>query len=478
MRMYPKKGSRRFAGATVAVSALVAVLWLVPAASAQTVARAGPGASGSASAVAAPRSSICHWLPTPSSLWITDPDNRVALIWGIYNAPGQSGVAYKVTGTFPYSTTVSFTSYNDLVDIVSPAYVLNDKNIIPDPGSVNPFVPGTRVEGKPRHYTAWFWPDSVPVPAGLKNVVLYPTKPYLPGSKSARWSLTMRQYKPQPGHPAFTQRPTITAVSAANPSEPVRCPLTRAFTVAEQIHGFFNHKKVYGTLSAVPEPTTGNKVYFTAFPGALGVGLDGYPANTCAAYVTAQVPLNKISVVTEHKVAPFFNNNLVTPHTIMRDWPIRYQSVSVGTFTLNPIFYRSLTITTDDALYTSDGSWVTILLPSEPRLTPEQIALVRAAARALNYNVIQLPPTNTGPLKSQIPNGWLVLRQKGISSSFPYSVNSVPCWSQNHDYKTYADQTSPTFFAKYASSPRNMGPYYIDGVKLDFAKFMAKFSRK
>ena len=33
----------------------------------------GPGGAGSASAVAAPRSSICRWLPTPSSLWITDP---------------------------------------------------------------------------------------------------------------------------------------------------------------------------------------------------------------------------------------------------------------------------------------------------------------------------------------------------------------------------------------------------------------------
>ena len=121
---------------------------------------------------------------------------------------------------------------------------------------------------------------------------------------------------------------------------------------------------------------------------------------------------------------------------------------------------------------------MTIWLPSEPRLTPEQIALVRATARALNYNVIQLPPTATGPLKSQIPNGWLVLRQKGISSSFPYSVTSVPCWAQHHSYKTYADQTSPAFFAKYASSPRNMGPYYIDGVKLDFPQFMAKFSTK
>ena len=77
-----------------------------------------------------------------------------------------------------------FTSYNNLENIVGPGYSLNDSQIIPDPGSVNPFVPGTRVEGTPRNFTAWFWPDNTPVPAGLQNVVLYPTKPENPGENS------------------------------------------------------------------------------------------------------------------------------------------------------------------------------------------------------------------------------------------------------------------------------------------------------
>jgi len=190
------------------------------------------------------------------------------------------------------------------------------------------------------------------------------------------------------------------------------------------------------------------------------------------------VPFSQISVITEHLVAPFFNNNLVTPLTIMKDWPIRYQSLSVGYFTLKPRLYRSLSINTDDALYQPDGSWVTIFLPSEPRLTPEQIALVRAAARALNFNVIQLPPTPTGPIAKLLPP-FVYLRQKAISPSFAsFSNLNVPCWAQHHNYLTYAHQTSPAFFAQYASSPGNMGPYYIDGVKLDFAQFMAQYSKK
>ena len=53
----------------------------------------------------------------------------------------------------------------------------------------------------------------------------------------------------------------------------------------------------------------------------------------------------------------------------------------------------------------------------------------------------------------------------------------MPCWSQNHNYMTYANQTSPAFFAKYASNPRNNGPYYVDGVKLTFAQFISKYSK-
>ena len=54
----------------------------------------------------------------------------------------------------------------------------------------------------------------------------------------------------------------------------------------------------------------------------------------------------------------------------------------------------------------------------------------------------------------------------------------MPCWSQNHPYKTYAQQTSPAFFAKYASNPGNNGPYYTDGVKLTFAQFMSQNSKR
>ena len=72
---------------------------------------------------------------------------------GIYGKPGSVGVAYRVNGQFTHTTTMSFTIYNNLIDIPAANYVINDSQIIPDPGSVNPFVPGNLVEATPRNYT-------------------------------------------------------------------------------------------------------------------------------------------------------------------------------------------------------------------------------------------------------------------------------------------------------------------------------------
>jgi len=478
IHLTPRKRGGRLAGAAVAVSALAMMLGLIPSASAHTVARAGPAAA------AAPRSSACHWLPTPAQVWVTDPVNSpVGLIGGIYGRPGSVGVAYRINGQFTHSTTMSFTAYDNLTDIPGANYVLNDSKIIPDPGSVNPFVPGNRVEATPRNYTAWFWPDSIPVPAGLKNVVLYPTKPAAPGTGAARWNLAMRQYHPQPGYTQIggMRQTKITAVSAAT-LKPVPCPLRAPGTYTRiQLASFFAHEKYWGPIQTPPEPATGNKIYLTSAPAAIFLGLDGYPGplpQSCLQYYVATLPPNKISVITMHKVAEYFNNDLVTPTSIMKDYQIRYQSFAANYFTLNTRLYNSGWNNTDDSVYTSKGEWVTVYLPGDPRLPAAEIAQVRSLARAAHFNVIQFPPRPTGPLASKLPYPSIAIRQKAISSSFPYSNLALPCWSQTHNYKNWSDPKGPAYFAKYASNPRNNGPYYVDGVKMTFAQFISKYSKQ
>ena len=171
----------------------------------------------------------------------------------------------------------------------------------------------------------------------------------------------------------------------------------------------------------------------------------------------ASLPPNKISVVTMHKVPEFFNNDLVTLALIMKDYPIRYQSLAVNYFTVSGRLYNSLWVNTDDALHTANGEWVTVYLPARPRLTPSQAAQVRSLARAANFNVIQLPPeSENAPRKPASlaeprhpPEGdQLVLQLLDPEHAVLVAEPQLQNWSK---------QTSPAFFASTPPTPGTRG---------------------
>ena len=157
---------------------------------------------------------------------MSDPGARINVIGGRYNLPGQSGVAYKMTGEYPHAIYFGFTTYDDLWQIPAANYVRNDRDIVPDAGSINPYIPGNLIAAPNRSYTLWMWPDNVPVPPDLQgNVIPYPTQPQDPQDLGARWSVAMRQYGVQPGFLPIQMTPKVTAYSTKT-MQPVRCPLT------------------------------------------------------------------------------------------------------------------------------------------------------------------------------------------------------------------------------------------------------------
>ena len=456
----------RSAGAVLATVLMTAAL--IPATSAS-----GAGSGGAA----APRASNCRWFPLPAAWFIGDPVALYPTVHGAYNDPGAANVAYKITGQFPHSTTFSFSTYDNVMDLPGADYALDDQQIVPDRGSVNPFIPGNRVMAPNRNYTAWAWPDSVPVPAGLTNVFKYPTKPVSSLDPEARWNLVMRMYYMQPGFSAVAaMRATkMTAVSTQT-RRPVACPLRTPLTaIPAQVISVLRHFDYYGSTDMPPTPAN-NKIAFLRYPIKMMLGPEGYATDGCTGYLMAQLPKDKIAVVTVHKMPEYYNINYVTPASIMKEYQVRYQSQTVAYFPE----YRSISVNQNDATYTPDGKLVTVYLPGDPRLSPAQIRQVRAKAAANNWNVIQNPrnPENR-PIASLLPYPATIYRQKAISPSFPYGLNNVPCWTDpnnpataDNDYKDFTNQTSPEFFRQFASSPRNMGPYWIDGEKMTVGQFL------
>ncbi len=419
----------------------------------------------------------CLWQPTPSPLWLTDPGARINVIGGRYNLPGQTGVAYKMTGQYPHSVFFGFTTYDDLWQIPEPNMVLNDRNIVPDPGSTNPYIPRNLIAAEPRNYTVWLWPESVPVPAGLgPNVLPYPSIPRDPRDRGSRWSIAMRQYGTQPGFLPVNFTPTVTAYSTTT-LQPVRCPLTIPGTFASQIQSGLAKIRVIGPVVGAPTAPD-NHIWFTRIPAQSGIGTDGYPADGCLGYLLGKLSNTQLSVVTYH-VANYFNNLNLAPGAVMQDWNYQWTSLIVGGFP----FIRG--DNQNSPLVNPGQTWTSVYLPGIPhRLPLAQIIAVRRAAARLGYTVTQIQPDPAFThqvLAGFIPYPDLLVRQKGIWPQFKYGTNAVPCWTNPHNPETagnnWLDYDKPkplSWWEKYSSQTGNMGPFTVQGVRESVAQFLQR----
>lgn len=97
----------------------------------------------------------CGWTvrSDPVAVNVLYPDKDAVYFIAALPVPPAGGY-YRVSGDFPHARYMSFVTYNGL-----PVDALLDRNIVPDAGSTNPFVPGADRTATSRRYTVQVVPD-------------------------------------------------------------------------------------------------------------------------------------------------------------------------------------------------------------------------------------------------------------------------------------------------------------------------------
>jgi hypothetical protein len=133
-------------------------------------------------------------------------------IWSYFRSTRAATTAFRITGQFPYARFTAFQSSG-----AGQGRALADFEIAPDPGSVNPFRPGTERYAANRSYAIWFVPPGS-AREGEPNTIVIPENTDFP-------SLLLRIIKPDRGKTEHggVPLPTIEAFDDKT-GEPVSCP--------------------------------------------------------------------------------------------------------------------------------------------------------------------------------------------------------------------------------------------------------------
>lgn len=146
--------ARRALPVALALAALLAASLAVLPASASQPAAGAPSPNASAS-----RFPNCFFAPLHLNR-VRAPfqvDLQATYLFFIYKPAKANNVVYKITGEFAHARFQNFLSYTP---DGRPTGGWLDTAIKPDDGSLNPFIAGQQVFGKPRHFTIMLVPDT------------------------------------------------------------------------------------------------------------------------------------------------------------------------------------------------------------------------------------------------------------------------------------------------------------------------------
>ena len=378
----------------------------------------------------------CAWpaVATPTVVrFPTQADTHAAYLMYPFAVPAQNTTVLRIQGEFPFAAFLAFAIYDANTGFLFDA--ITDDDIMPDSGSVNPFQNNSQVAAQKRSYTVYLRPNgSAPLP----NSIQMPP--------AADVTLVMRIYLPEPGKDRLggVAPPRITPVSVNDLSTATTCPA--ASPVIPQVPE---------NLTQAPLPVDGHILFFR--PPASGVpyadGESMLTAEDCTSYLMASVEGERVPVIQIHRLPQFFDNTMIKPDTFFAPPETRY--VSIGSYGASPLTMQNIAGT--EMRQTPQGG---ALVVGIPHVLPDAVqAAIRARAEAMGVNMLEM----ASPLRPLV-KPFFIYRNKVPAEGFAGRIKNVGCFLAG-DFNQ-----AP---ASFASSPENMGEYFIDGVECDAADFIA-----
>lgn len=417
----------------------------------------------------------------------------------------NESIGYVMEGAFPYGTYTGWDIYGEGGNATA---LMKAAAMVPEPGSQNPYVPGTPMLAENRDFRLLILPETTDrstLPASLRliqNVLETPAS-----ADADSFVLAIRLYGALPGYnlggyggPDDLDFPKTTAVNLAT-GNPVDCTSLSLLgdkgrqpddmPVREEdpdngnaVHLTDLDKKLFlggptlprvdgdVTLSSLPPGLDGFEfapvidptlIQFTRPPLAPGAGVPSVPPpDSCSGYLGAGVDPDQIALIRVPRVPSFLSNKNVTPETLYEQEDVQFYGVTMygsnlGLYLPGSPYTNSLG--NETFMPDRSGGSTILVWPRRGRLSAkEQNKLFRKAARR-GWVLLR------GGEENAITTANILVRQKGAAADYSGGfeptdeVSGVPCF-----FDDSSGAWSSIDDATYVASPSNMGAAAPQGV--------------
>lgn len=452
-----------------------------------------PTSTASGRATVSTASATCGYLYE----WLRDfrfplqPDPHAAYTYVVPRITDAS-VGFEITGDFPYAAWTEWMVYTGLGAGAQPFSVVKDSAITPDTGSVNPFVPGTRVLSERRAFRLLVLPkgtDQSTLGGSLRDV---PASNVLTSPTDGRsFVLANRVYNAFPGYnqggaagPTNTPFPTVRAVDLAtgegtdcsslnlvpDPKPPTEMPTedtvpTGAVTLADgSTLGVGPGGGSTGTTGAEYAPALDPAlIEFTRPPLLPGADVSTVPpADSCAGYLGAATSTTQVGLIRIPEVATWFDTTALDDSSVFVQEEATYVSLTqygAAASTYAPGRPTTASLANEQLLLDASGGSTVVVWPRT--LTADQQQQLVAHAAEQGWAVMRAGE------QGEVTTANLFLRMKGTSPSYQGGFTptadraGVPCWFDDHTSSTsWSDVTGD----QYVASAQNIGSAAPQGV--------------